>query len=176
MENLSKRMSYALRHNPEQYALDMAEDGSVELLHFCQSLNMSQATVEHIVCYDNKQRFTIDGGRVWANQGHSIAVNTLLTPVLAGQDTTPSVLYHGTKAAFVDSIRHLGLVRKTRQYVHLSGDYDTAITVGARRKGQTVILLVDVAELLAAGHTLWKSANGVYLTESVPPEFLSVDG
>lgn len=55
--------------------------------------------------------------------------------------------------------------------VHLSADPDTAIQVGARR-GTAVVLQVDTAAANAAGHPFWLAANGVWLTDHVPPAHL----
>lgn len=59
-----------------------------------------------------------------------------------------------------------------RQDVHLSADVETATRVGARH-GRPVVLRVDAAGLAAAGHLFRRSANGVWLTDTVPPAFLS---
>ncbi|MCL2730493.1 MAG: RNA 2'-phosphotransferase, partial [Actinomycetia bacterium] len=59
------------------------------------------------------------------------------------------------------------------QDVHLSADRETAERVGARH-GRPVVFEVDAAGLAAAGHTFRVSANGVWLTDRVPPERLRV--
>jgi putative RNA 2'-phosphotransferase len=56
--------------------------------------------------------------------------------------------------------------------VHLSVDVPTARTVGARRSGLVALLVVDAAAMSAAGHRFQRSANGVWLTEHVPPVFI----
>jgi putative RNA 2'-phosphotransferase len=48
---------------------------------------------------------------------------------------------------------------------------ETARKVGARR-GQPVILQVDAGGMHAAGFKFFLSANGVWLTDSVPAAFL----
>jgi len=84
----------------------------------------------------------------------------------------PDVLFHGTAAAVLDSIRATGINRGGRHHVHLSPDLDTARRVGARRGGAIVILTVLAGELSRAGHPFYRSDNGVWLTDAVPPEFL----
>ncbi|CAM5405640.1 RNA 2'-phosphotransferase [Streptomyces tanashiensis] len=58
-----------------------------------------------------------------------------------------------------------------RHHVHLSPDRETATRVGARR-GRPVVLSVDAGAMRRAGHVFHVSANGVWLTDAVPPEFL----
>jgi putative RNA 2'-phosphotransferase len=59
--------------------------------------------------------------------------------------------------------------------VHLSVDEATARKVGDRR-GEAVILRVDAAAMVRAGPVFYVSANGVWLTEEVPAEFLAFPG
>jgi putative RNA 2'-phosphotransferase len=74
--------------------------------------------------------------------------------------------------AALPSIRATGLNRGGRHHVHLSPDTDTAHRVGARRGGPVVVLAVDTAAMARDGHVFYRSDNGVWLTDSVPPEYL----
>ncbi|WP_174530506.1 RNA 2'-phosphotransferase, partial [Micromonospora maritima] len=47
--------------------------------------------------------------------------------------------------------------------------------VGARRGGAVVVLAVDAAAMAAHGHLFYRSANGVWLTDTVPPGYLTVN-
>ncbi len=40
-------------------------------------------------------------------------------------------------------------------------------------EGPPVILTVDAADMHAAGHAIYQAANGVWLTDHVPPGYLS---
>lgn len=53
----------------------------------------------------------------------------------------------------------------------LMPDAETATRVGARH-GRPVIFVVDAGRLHAAGHMLYGSANGVWLTDHVPTDYL----
>ena len=83
----------------------------------------------------------------------------------------PEVLYHGTATRFVDSIFRTGLEKRSRQHVHLSDQLETATKVGSRH-GKPVVFHVQAAAMAAAGHAFFRSDNGVWLTEAVPPKFL----
>ncbi len=41
------------------------------------------------------------------------------------------------------------------------------------RRGAPIILTVDAAAMHAAGHAFYQAANGVWLTDHVPPGYLS---
>ena len=88
------------------------------------------------------------------------------------ESVPPELLYHGTVARFLPSIHETGLIRGNRHHVHLSKDVETARKVGARR-GQPVILKVDAGRMHRDGHKFYVSVNGVWLTDSVLPEYLA---
>ena len=128
--------------------------------------------MEQVVVQNSKQRFSFDesGARIRANQGHSVEVDLQLEP-----STPPAVLYHGTGHQTADIITRTGLDKMRRHHVHLSADPETARAVGARH-GRPVLFTVDAAAMSQAGHLFYRSDNGVWLTDAVPPEFLRVLG
>ncbi len=170
---VSKYLSLHLRHRPERLGLTLAEGGWVpvaDLLAACSrdGFHITRKELNEVVRTSDKQRFAIDptGTLIRANQGHSVAVDLQLEPV-----EPPAVLYHGTGAASVGAILTTGLDKRARHHVHLSADVATATKVGARH-GRPVVLAVDAAAMRRAGHLFYRSANGVWLTECVPPEYL----
>ena len=142
-------------------------DRLIELAN-AQGKALSRALIEEVVKNNSKQRFAIseDGQRIRASQGHS-------TEVELGYEAQepPAVLFHGTTAAALPAIRQEGLQKMARHHVHLSAEVETARNVGGRR-GTPVILTVDAARMHRDGHRFYVSANGVWLTEQVPPEYL----
>jgi putative RNA 2'-phosphotransferase len=119
---------------------------------------------------DDKQRFAFDmsGELIRANQGHSVDVDLQLE-----EQEPPETLYHGTVERFLASILEQGLVRGKRHHVHLSKDVETARKVGSRR-GKPVILTVEAGRMHRNGYRYLLSANGVWLTDSVPPDYFSI--
>ena len=59
----------------------------------------------------------------------------------------------------------------SRQFVHISPDTATAEEVG-KRHGKPVILIIKAKELAQSGHKLYRSSNGVWLTDEVPAEYI----
>jgi putative RNA 2'-phosphotransferase len=129
---------------------------------------LTRAVLEQVVAKNDKQRFALsgDGLSIRANQGHSVEIDLALAPA-----QPPDVLYHGTASRFLDSIRASGLHSGDRQHVHLSLDVPTATKVG-QRHGKPVVLMIRTTTMAAAGHGFYLSANGVWLTERVPAEFI----
>ena len=83
----------------------------------------------------------------------------------------PAELFHGTGSTSVDDILATGLERRARHHVHLSPDTETATKVG-QRHSKPVVLVIDAAKMRAGGHTFFCSANGVWLVDEVPPQYL----
>ncbi|AXB48576.1 RNA 2'-phosphotransferase [Amycolatopsis albispora] len=168
MVRLSKRLSRHLRHDPGAVGLELDEAGWADVGAVLEALGMSREQLTEVVARNNKQRFSFDGTgtRIRANQGHSVAVELGLPTA-----EPPEFLYHGTVAAALPAIRAEGLRPMRRHAVHLSPDEETARRVGARR-GAPVILRVAAGRMAEAGHSFQLSANGVWLTDAVPPEYL----
>lgn len=171
----SKFLSLVLRHEPERIGIALDEAGWTDvdgLLAAAAShgVVITREELEEIVASSDKQRFALsaDGARIRANQGHSVPVELGLAPL-----APPVLLYHGTPSRFVESIRATGLRKGERHHVHLSADAETARIVGSRR-GPPVILIVRAADMANAGHVFYRSENGVWLVEHVPPEFLEI--
>ncbi|GMA17352.1 RNA 2'-phosphotransferase [Deinococcus metallilatus] len=166
-EQLSRRLSYLLRHAPGELGVTLEPDGWAPVQAVLRHLRVSREQLERVVATNNKQRFSLDGDRIRANQGHSVPVDLGLTPAVP-----PARLYHGTHPAALPAIRQEGLRKMGRHHVHLSPDPETARRVGARR-GVPVVLEVEAGAMHAAGYVFYLSANGVWLVDAVPPEFLA---
>jgi putative RNA 2'-phosphotransferase len=172
----SKFLSLILRHEPERVGLKLDQAGwaSVSELLDAVSRHGTSLTLEglkHVVATNDKKRFAFseDGLRIRASQGHSLVVDLQYEP-----QTPPELLYHGTPERFVASIRRTGLNKGERHHVHLSPDPQTATKVGQRR-GRPVVLTICSGDMHRAGHQFFLSANGVWLVEHVPPQFIERD-
>ncbi|MFK4866200.1 RNA 2'-phosphotransferase [Streptomyces sp. CSMPJR101] len=168
---VSKYLSKHLRHQPERIGLVLDEGGWVEIDTLiaaarAHGFSFTRDELDHVVAANDKKRFAVDGTRIRASQGHSVEVDLGLAPA-----TPPPYLYHGTVAAHLGAIRAEGLRPMNRHDVHLSPDRETATRVGARR-GHPVVLSVDTGAMHRDGHVFHVSANGVWLTKAVPPEYL----
>lgn len=165
----SKFLSLVLRHRPDRAGLALDAGGWVGVEELLRGANASgfrltREELMEVVERNDKRRFALseDGARIRASQGHSVEVELGYEP-----RRPPRLLYHGTAAPFLDSIRASGLNRGRRHHVHLSPDEETAARVGGRR-GRPVVLEVEAGRMADEGFLFYLSANGVWLTESVP--------
>ncbi len=179
LTRISKVLSLMLRHDPGRFGVALDPQGWVSVDEVLSSLSgvgfeVDRSVLEEVVTGGSKRRFEISpddppSDRIRAVHGHNrrLAVN------LESEVTEPPAqLYHGTVARFVDSILEQGLVPRERQHVHLSSNLEMAREVGGRR-GKPVILQVASGEMFRAGSEFYLSTSGVWLTASVPPQYLS---
>jgi putative RNA 2'-phosphotransferase len=171
---ISKFLSLVLRHEPSAAGIALDSEGWVGIHDLLagmarRGLQIDRTELDEVVRTSDKHRFAIssDHLRIRANQGHSVAVNLGLQPI-----APPDALYHGTVGRSVSSIMQTGLEKGARQYVHLSEDVQTATRGGARR-GRPIILKIAAGEMYAAGFCFLRSENGLWLTEHVPPQYIS---
>lgn len=172
LNETSKYISLILRHKPETIGITLDEHGWANVDELIAGIAKTQsfdmAILEEIVATDNKQRYSFneDHTLIRANQGHSIPVDVELKEICP-----PEILYHGTGEKYVSSIDEQGLIPKSRLYVHLSKDEETAVNVG-KRHGKPVVYKVHSGDMKKDGYVFYQSVNGVWLTKSVPVKYL----
>ncbi len=169
----SKFLSLILRHKPETIGLTLDANGWADTTELLEKLSASGNAItfdelKTIVDENAKKRFTFndDFSKIRASQGHSIEVDLKLEPQIP-----PTILYHGTAIKNIDSIKAQGIIKGSRQHVHLSADRETALKVGSRH-GKPIVLEIDTTKMQADGCVFYLSANHVWLTDFVAPQYI----
>lgn len=100
---LSKEVSYALRHAPWEYELELDNEGWVSIEQLLMALHLdnqwefvSENDLRKMTEVSDKKRHEIFEGKIRALYGHSVPQKILKTA-----NTPPSILYHGTARHFV---------------------------------------------------------------------------
>ena len=175
-ERVSKFISLVLRHKPEAANLTVDKYGYAQVDELVAYLNkkyggFTVTDLDTIVETDDKQRYSYnnDHTKIRAVQGHSFPVDLGLEA-----QQPPLLLFHGTSTKYLDSIMEKGIISKSRQYVHLSKDVDTAHTVGLRHSAGTVILVVSANQMWKDGYKFFLSDNGVWLVDEVPTKYFTL--
>lgn len=175
-ERVSKFISLVLRHKPEAANLSLDKYGYAKVDELVAYLNkkyggFTVTDLDTIVETDDKQRYSYnnDHTKIRAVQGHSFPVDLGLEA-----QQPPELLFHGTSTKYLDSIMKQGIISKSRQYVHLSKDVDTAHTVGLRHGAGTVILVVSAKQMWDEGYKFFLSDNGVWLVDEVPTKYFTL--
>lgn len=172
LTNNSKYLALILRHKPQTIGITLNEHGWANVEELIAGIQkdrpFNMEILEQIVATDDKGRYSFNDDKtlIRANQGHSVHVDVELE-----QKEPPETLWHGTGEKYVAAIDAQGLKKKSRLYVHLSRDYDTAVKVGVRH-GKPVIYEVAAGQMARDGHVFYQSVNGVWLTDAVPAQYL----
>lgn len=177
-EKTSIHLSYLLRHAPEAAELDMDRHGWVSVSQLISNVNASGKAklttemLQEIVATDNKgrYRFSADGKRIKACQGHSIP---WVEPGLEVR-TPPEYLYHGTTTEALQDIMKSGAILKmSRHAVHMQANINKAWQSAERRKNKTPVVLKIAAGRMSQNHFVFSiSENGVWFCERVPTEYI----
>ncbi len=114
---LSKEVSFALRHAPWEYELELDDEGWVDITQLLSSLHESrewQGLIEKdlqvMMERSDKKRHEIASGKIRAVYGHSIPKKVLKEPMAPHE-----ILYHGTARRFIQAIKGNGLLPQNRQ-------------------------------------------------------------
>lgn len=176
LTRISRYISLILRHKPEAVGITLDEHGWANVDELIAGVNkthpLTMEVLQEIVRTDEKQRYSFSEDRtlIRANQGHSIPLDVELPEL-----EPPKILYHGTGKKYVESIDRQGLLPKSRLYVHLSADQETAVNVG-QRHGIPVVYTIQAEIMSKDGYLFYRSVNGVWLTKAVPVQYLEKSG
>lgn len=171
---ISKFLSLILRHKPEIVGITLDRQGWADTrellakLHY-KGFQIDLEQLKKIVATNDKKRFSLseDYSKIRAAQGHSFQVDLGLLTL-----EPPEILYHGTAVSNLPSIREQGIHKRGRHHVHLSRDIATATNVGSRH-GKPVVLEIRTGEMHRQGIEFFLSENDIWLTDHIPPEFIT---
>ncbi|MED1725967.1 RNA 2'-phosphotransferase [Brevibacillus parabrevis] len=176
LDKLSKELSYALRHAPHEYELELDENGWVDVQQLLEALReakrWTEVKEEHLfqmIEASEKKRHEISGGKIRALYGHSVPQK-----ISKEKKQPPEVLYHGTATRFVSSIMESGLLPKGRQYVHLSEDTETALQVGKRRDEKPVLLKIHAKKAWEEGTAFYFGNEKVWLADEISAKYITI--
>ncbi|ELR24383.1 tRNA phosphotransferase 1 isoform 1, putative [Acanthamoeba castellanii str. Neff] len=174
---LSKALSYVLRHGAIKERLPIGPDAFIKLdLLLAPDWRKQQGcTVEDIkrlVASSDKQRYALeerqDGLYIRANQGHSIPGLTELDfKTITDASHYPTVV-HGTYHESWINIKRTGLSKMGRTHIHFAkGEYGSADVISGMRQTCQVLIYINLTLALEEGVEFVESANGVILSPGV---------
>lgn len=172
--DLSKYLSYILRHHPEEADLDLDKRGFADLDRVIRSFEgskhswASREDIEKLIQQSEKKRFEIRDTKIRALYGHSIDV------IIERAEKPPDKLYHGTSPDSLDSIMDEGLKPMERQYVHLSISRDEALKVGKRHHPEPLILKIDALKAWKDDIEFYRRGD-LYLSKNIPPKYIRLE-
>lgn len=167
---ISRTLSYLLRHGANEAGLSMDAAGWVPVAEIERRLKVTRGQLEAAVASNTKGRLELRADRIRCCQGHSRAG----TPVtLEGLEASwrpyegDDRVFHGTFLEALTSIAKEGLLPGERTHVHLAPARESPV---GKRANVHVMLGVSVERVRACGLSVWESPNGVVLARQVPAD------
>jgi 2'-phosphotransferase len=177
---VSKSLSYFLRHNLDKLQCTVSPDGYVPLSALLARQNFRGVTVEDIqdiVRNCSKQRFTLKedvdekGQKIWlirANQGHSNSAAEKFGIVAEEIYELIAIplpyCVHGTTRKLIPLIESEGLKKMNRTHIHFASEPDAK---SGFRKSSKVLVHIDMEKAMADGIKFYRSSNNVILSDGI---------
>jgi len=178
-DSTARKLALVLRHAPEKFDLEMDINGWIDVRDITRKFKESNRRqhwmrphhIRAISETDPKGRYEVKGNMMRATYGHTVEIELDL-PTLE----IPDSLYFPCNPEESDNLLEVGLNPGDRLHVHLSSSIKSAATAGRFHMKNPAIIEIDSARMVASGETIWHAGVTVYLSESVPPDFLSIVG
>lgn len=170
MKNLvekSKKLSYILRHHPEEFNCKIDNNGWVKIEEIINNTIFTKEDLLEIVENDTRYEFSKDMKYIRACHGHSIPFIQYTV-----NKNIPDILYHGTSIENYKKILETQEIKKmNRTKVHLSDNLEKAKKVGSRH-GKVIVLVIDSKKMIQDGFQISLSKDEVYLSENIPIKYI----
>jgi putative RNA 2'-phosphotransferase len=165
---ISKRLSWLLRHGAPSEGIAMDAAGWVAVADVLRALRLTRAELTDVVELNTKSRLDLRGEQIRASQGHSTEGMPVTHDALeASWDRFVGAgpIWHGTAIEALPGIAREGLVPQARTHVHLAAELDSKV---GKRASVHVMIEVSVERLGELGIGVFQSQNGVLLARCVP--------
>lgn len=149
----------------------MDEQGWVDLPVLLKHLRSKPSAdqVRQVVTANDKQRFVLDESRdpprIRAAQGHSVQLEAPVLQPVTSASSVPLAIHVTSKEGWEGMQGSGTLLRMARTHIHFA----TQPHHVRSNKWASILLKLDLAGALAAGHLFGLSSNGVLLTEGPLP-------
>lgn len=169
----------ALRHDPKMLGLTLDPAG------YCTKSEVRKALKEHGYMVSpeeleeilQNERFGQDKGknRVRVDYGNSVGLK--LSDMYETSQEPQNILYHGTSADALNSIKESGILRfskngkKPRDHIFLTESAGIAIKKGGRY-GTGVALPILAEKMHQDGYLFYHAKKDIWLTDHVPAEYI----
>jgi len=175
---LSKFLALILRHQAEEFDLQLDENGFVDVQDVWHIIEVRYKNkyqyndLLKVVDGDKhgKKRYEIVNGKIRAMFGHSDVREITYATV-----TPPQYLYHGTSHEAIPSIKSNGLQAQSRQYVHMTTNLDNAKRVANRHSKDTIILQIHARQAHDDGIIFHQPEAEHFLCKQIPSQYINFD-
>jgi len=175
IERITRSLAYMLRHQPDQFDLELDEFGFANLEDVVQALNerlgepVEVEDVRFAVESGDRLRYEIADGQIRALYGHSIDVK-------AGEPSKPPErLYVGVSRHDAERALRYGLRPGRRRYLHLALSADEARDTAQRTADDVAVLAIHALDAWEEGINFY-DRGALFLSDPIPTQYLESEG
>lgn len=172
-ERITRALAFMLRHQPEEFDLELDRFGWGDLEDVIYALqerigsNIEEDDVVEAIEASDRQRYEIEDDKIRALYGHSF-------PIDPGEPTEPpDELYIGVGSRDAARAEDKGLRSGRRAFLHLARTEDEAREAGRRAAREYAIITVFAGEAYDEGIDFYDRGS-LFLADEIPVEFLEV--
>jgi putative RNA 2'-phosphotransferase len=173
IERITRSLAFMLRHQPEQFDLELDKYGYADLDEVVRALNekvgepVEVGDVEEAVG-SSGPRYEIDGDKIRALYGHSITVDP------GDTSKPPEVLYVSLPEGDVERAQRFGLRGGRRRFLHLALTQEHAVESGRRLARDYTVLSIQALDAWEEGVNFY-DRHSLWLAEEVPTHLLEIE-
>ncbi len=173
IERITRSLAYMLRHQPEQFDLELDEFGWADLREVVRALNerlgeaVAEEDVQDAVSSGDRQRYEIDRGMIRALYGHSIDVQP------GEPSQPPELLYVGVSRQDAERAERFGLRPGRRRFLHLALTAEDALETAARSSEDAVLVKVHALDAWEEGISFY-DRKALFLSDPIPTHYLEI--
>ncbi|MCH2104942.1 MAG: RNA 2'-phosphotransferase, partial [Planctomycetes bacterium] len=172
-ERLTRKLAYMLRHQPEEFDVEVDKFGYADLEDVLDALSeefdedIEEEDVAGAIEAGDRPRYEIVDGKIRALYGHSIKVDP-------GEGTEPpEELYLGMGSRDADRATRNGLSAGRRNFLHLATSEEDAMEMGRRAAPEYAVVTIFARDAWEDGVSFY-DRKALFLSEAIPTEHLEV--
>ncbi len=170
-ERLTRSLAYMLRHQPDEFDLEVDRYGWAELGEVVRALTervgspVEEEDVHEALAAADRPRYEVKEGRIRALYGHSIEVDP------GDSDEPPDELFAVVRGRDVPNVERDGLKSVRRTFIHLSLTKDDARDAGRRLARRYAVVTVAAGDAWEDGIDFYDRTS-IFLSEDVPTDYI----
>jgi len=172
-ERITRLLAFMLRHEPEQFDVDVDAHGFADVNEVLRALEerlggpLSLEELTAAVEGGDRRRYEIREGRIRALYGHSIEVEP------GPESRPPEVLHIAVPTRDVERARRFGLRGGRRRFLHLAVDAEDALAAGRRTAQEYTLIRVLAIDAWEQGVHFYDRGS-LWLAEELPTHLIEV--
>ena len=172
-EHITRSLAFMLRHQPEDFDLELDAQGFADLGDVVQALNerlgepIDEGDLLQAIESGDRPRYQVQDDRIRALYGHSFPIDP------GDPSEPPELLYVGVGSRDAERANERELRGGRRAFLHLALTSDDAVETGRRIAPKYAVITVRAREAFEDGVQFY-DRQSLFLAESIPTPYIEV--